>query len=115
MTVGRYGENLACDFLASRGFKVIRRNERVGRKEIDIIALGEGKIVFVEVKTLAMANRTPAEESLSRRQLETIKKAIQGYCWCHKINPKNSRLDFMSINLDRNRRTAKLKHYRDIN
>ena len=49
--IGRYGEDLAAAHLIEHGFTVIRRNYRVSRNEIDIIAENEEYILFVEVKT----------------------------------------------------------------
>ena len=39
-SVGRKGEELAARYLAEKGFRVLERNYRAYRGEIDIIALG---------------------------------------------------------------------------
>ncbi|MFO7300443.1 MAG: YraN family protein [Actinomycetes bacterium] len=49
--LGRLGEDLACRFLASHGLQVVATNVRVGRGEIDILALDHGVRVAVEVRT----------------------------------------------------------------
>jgi putative endonuclease len=113
-TIGNFGEELACNFLTKRGYRIVGRNERVGHRELDIIAAASGKTIFVEVKTLAGANASPAENALSRSQIETIKKAIHVYCWKNKIKGSNVRLDFVCININKFTKTAKLKHYADI-
>ena len=48
---GRMGEELTVRELKRRGFRILRRNWRFLRNEIDIIAEKEGRVVFVEVKT----------------------------------------------------------------
>ena len=48
---GKWGEELAADYLLQRGFEILARNWRHERKEIDIIAQHENKLYFVEVKT----------------------------------------------------------------
>jgi len=113
-TIGNFGEQIARDFLARRGYKIIDSNKKIGRREIDIITAINGTMVFVEVKTLATAWLTPAEEMLTRRQIEIIKKAIHLYCRNYRINMDNTRLDFISININRQTKKAKLKHYLDI-
>ena len=64
--LGRWGENLAADYLLERGYSILERNVHTSYGEIDLVACqefsqtgsGEGLtatpesvIVFVEVKT----------------------------------------------------------------
>ncbi|HEX7609041.1 MAG TPA: YraN family protein, partial [Solirubrobacteraceae bacterium] len=49
--LGRRGEQLACEHLQRRGFRVIERNVRVRAGEIDAIAFDGATLVFAEVKT----------------------------------------------------------------
>jgi putative endonuclease len=113
-TIGNFGEQLACDFLLKRGYAIIFRNKRIDRREIDIVAKIKKTTVFVEVKTLAQNNNTPAEESLSRRQIELLKSAIHSYCRIYKTPSTQVRFDFISININRKLNSAKIRHYQDI-
>lgn len=47
---GKYGEDRACEFLERKGWRILERNFRCKAGEIDIVALGEGHLCFVEVK-----------------------------------------------------------------
>ena len=47
---GLHGESLAAEFLTRRGYRVIDRNYHSRYGEVDIIALSDAYIVFVEVK-----------------------------------------------------------------
>ena len=49
--LGKLGEDLAADFLEKEGYKIVGRNLRFGKNEIDIICEDEDFTVFVEVKT----------------------------------------------------------------
>lgn len=49
--IGRFGENIAEKLLRKKGYKILGRNYRVGKNEIDIIAENKEYTVFVEVKT----------------------------------------------------------------
>jgi putative endonuclease len=52
-SLGKAGENLACDELVGRGHAILERRYRTRCGEIGIIARVEGTIVFVEVKARA--------------------------------------------------------------
>ena len=44
--IGYYGETLAIKYLKRKGYKILKRNIRIGHKEIDIIAKHNKDIVF---------------------------------------------------------------------
>lgn len=49
--IGKTGENMACDILEEKGYRIIERNYRYERGEIDVICAKDDCINFVEVKT----------------------------------------------------------------
>ena len=48
---GDAGESFAAKYLEEKGMKILQRNFRYDRGEIDIVAEDDGEIVFVEVKS----------------------------------------------------------------
>lgn len=50
---GKWGEEVARDYLIKEGYTVLGQNEHVGHKELDIVAVKGTVMVFVEVKTRA--------------------------------------------------------------
>jgi len=48
--LGQAGENRAARYLQRRGYRILGRNIRLGRGELDMIALHDDIVVFVEVK-----------------------------------------------------------------
>ena len=48
--LGRYGEDLATNYLKSQGYDVLERNIRYRFGEVDIIAKKENMLIVVEVK-----------------------------------------------------------------
>ncbi|MCP4123280.1 MAG: YraN family protein [Bacteroidetes bacterium] len=48
---GKYGEQLAADYLENKGYNLLQTNRHIGRCEVDIIAMDGRVLVFVEVKT----------------------------------------------------------------
>lgn len=66
---GRVGEEAAARALAARGYRVLARNLRLGRGEIDLVCEHDGDVVFVEVKARrGAAFGTPAEAVTARKQ-----------------------------------------------
>jgi len=71
--LGNSGENTACLFLETKGYKIIEKNYRANRKEIDIIAQKDGYIIFAEVKTRSSTNfGTPSESVKIKKQQHII-------------------------------------------
>ena len=48
--VGKFFEDLACEYITDNGGRILQRNYRALRGEIDIIALDERYLCFIEVK-----------------------------------------------------------------
>lgn len=55
-TLGRHGEDLAAEYLTAAGIEVIDRNWRCPDGEIDLVAVENGTLVIVEVKTRSSLN-----------------------------------------------------------
>lgn len=76
---GRHGEALAADWLEGRGIRVLERNWRHGRYEIDIVAREGGTVAFVEVKTRRLGpGGSPAAAVDSRKR---ARLAIAAAAW----------------------------------
>ena len=59
---GNEGEQAACEYLLKKGWKILDRNVRRGRGEIDIIARKRKIVAFIEVKRRSsLAFGRPAE------------------------------------------------------
>ncbi|HUZ18863.1 MAG TPA: YraN family protein [Spirochaetia bacterium] len=76
---GRRGEETACRYLAANGYRILVRNFRAPRGEIDIIAENEGTIAFVEVKSRRSSDRAVFEQSVGLRKQRRIINASRLY------------------------------------
>ena len=56
--LGARGEELAARHLIDRGYEIVDRNFRTRFGELDLIAAGEGCLVFCEVKTRVARDRS---------------------------------------------------------
>ena len=105
--IGRYGEDLAAAHLIEHGFTVIRRNYRVSRNEIDIIAENEEYILFVEVKTRsALSIDIPSRYGRPSRAVTYEKRertlyAARAYLHTHPTD-KRPRMDVIELYLRQN-------------
>lgn len=79
--IGRWGETVATYFLEQRGYRVLARNVRTGRGEIDLVARQQqdGVLVFVEVKTRTNNHFGLPEEAVDTRKLEHVFRAAEAY------------------------------------
>ena len=67
--LGRTGEQMACDFLLSRGHQILDRNWRSGHLELDIVTEAQDGVHFVEVKA-----RTAPVTSTLTDQVNPVKQ-----------------------------------------
>ncbi len=114
--VGRFGEELARKYLVKHGYKIIASNIQTSHKEIDIIAKLKDLLVFVEVKTRTSNKYGEADEGMSSKKTRNLKYAIKRYLGNsnNKIYYRDIRADLISVDIDKNKKTAKIKHYKDI-
>ncbi|MDO8561199.1 MAG: YraN family protein [bacterium] len=72
--VGRDGEDIACQFLESKGFRILERNYRKPWGEIDIIAEKAGEVRFVEVKAVSRERLPDISREMDYRPEEMVTK-----------------------------------------
>ena len=65
---GRMAEDRACDYLQAQGLKLLQRNYRTRRGEIDLILQDADTLVFVEVRYRLQDAFGSAVESVDRRK-----------------------------------------------
>ncbi len=76
--LGRAGEVKAAEFLKKAGYKILEKNFRTHIGEIDVIALDNDYIVFVEVKTrMDDAFGAPSEAVTLKKREKYFKVATE--------------------------------------
>ncbi len=74
--LGKQGERTAVSYLFEQGYRILHRNFRYRRNEIDIIALDKHTVCFIEVKTRSSdAKGHPLEAVTPEKQREIIRAA----------------------------------------
>ena len=73
--VGKWGEQLAYEYLVARGYAIVERNWRMNHLETDIIAMKGSRIIFVEVKTRTNPEDDPLKAVDRKRMMNMIRSA----------------------------------------
>lgn len=116
--LGQYDEDIACEYLVKKGYKIIERNYRRKWGELDIISKAPDKtLVFVEVKTLTEYQKdglTP-EDQLTKSKLRKLQRTSSLYAghYPEKVSDKRGwRIDLLSLTI--NGESCGIKHYENI-
>jgi putative endonuclease len=105
---GTKGEDLAAAYLERSGYRIIERNYRFERGEIDLIALEGDELVFIEVKARRSAAFGLPQEAITPQKEEQIKKVAEGYLFEHQIEDQACRFDVVAIAYERGRADIQL-------
>lgn len=97
--LGREFEEIACNYLLSLGYKILKKNFVFGKTgEIDIIAEKKGIIRFIEVKARTTPEFGSAIESITPQKVNSLTKAAEGWLYINKIEDKPCQFDVIVIN-----------------
>jgi putative endonuclease len=117
--IGRRGEDLACEHLEHRGFRIVERNARTRAGEIDIVAFNGSTLVFAEVKSRRAPRGARAAcaagplEGLSARQQAQLRHLAAAWLCRHVRGfpyARTLRLDAVGVTMDGTGRLLALEH-----
>ena len=106
-SVGQAGEDIACQFLESKGFKILERNYRKPWGEIDIVAEKGGVVRFVEVKAVSRESLPDIsremdyrpEEMVTPEKLRKVARTAQLYME-NKKDSREYQIDVVGVIMD---------------
>ena len=101
--VGKSGEDLACEELASRGYAILERRYRTRAGEIDIVARDGTALVFVEVKTRRSIRCGVPADAVTRAKRRRIVLMASDYLARRRPRAGSCRFDVVSIHFDADR------------
>jgi putative endonuclease len=121
--IGQRGEGLAVKFLQKSGMQIVVANFRIpiGRNrkgvavnaEIDLIALDEATLCFIEVKTRSAEDGFAPETAVNLRKQRQIIRAAKKYRKIFRLNMIDFRYDVISIVL-KDKQPAKIEHLKSF-
>jgi len=97
VSFGKKGEDFACSLLKKQGYIVLTKNYRTKFGEIDIIAIDNDTLVFVEVKTRRSTKHGLPEEAVDERKLNKIRKVGEHFIQNNQNVPRKQRVDVISL------------------
>jgi putative endonuclease len=97
--LGKEGEDRAAHFLTKQGYRILERNYRTRSGEIDLIALHQGVVVFVEVKTRTSNAFGAPELAVTPAKQRRMVMAAFGYIKHRKLHQVPCRFDVVAISV----------------
>lgn len=94
--LGQQGENLASSFLTGKGYRILERNWRSGKHEVDLIAEHGKHLVIVEVKTRSSDQHGQPEDSVKKGKRGKLIKAANAYVMSRNL-ALDIRFDIVSV------------------
>lgn len=93
--LGAWGEQLAAEFLITKGYTIVDRNWRLNRLEVDIVATIGDRVVFVEVKTRSTDFVDP-RLAINRKRMMHLVNAADAYVRMYNV-PHSVQFDVIII------------------
>ena len=95
--LGELGEQMACDFLQTRGHQILDRNWRGGHLEIDIASEAADGLHFVEVKAPKAPVTTSIDDQVNSVKRKRISAAALKYSNNKNLAGREVFFDIVSV------------------
>lgn len=109
--LGKFGEQIAKDFLVKKGYVILETNFRFEKNEVDIICLKSKLLIFAEVKSRSSFNFGFPEEAVTEKKQESIKKVAEFFMLEHP-EYELCRFDIISCLIQRGE-VKEIRHFED--
>lgn len=97
--LGHQGEDIAAGYLEKQGYEILDRNWMCGHKDLDIVAVDNGTLVIVEVKTRSSMEWGDPEDFVNDRKIRRIVHSADAYIRCNCLD-MDVRFDIVSVIID---------------
>ena len=96
--LGKWGEDEAALFLERKGYIILERDWKMGKRDLDIIALTEDQqtLAVVEVKTRKSEDYQEPEEAVNCAKMKNLAVATNAYVKLKKVM-QEVRFDIVSV------------------
>ena len=95
--LGRQGEQLAAEYLAHAGFRVLDRNYRCSEGELDIVATEDRVLVACEVKTRSGLGYGSPIEAVTSDKVRRLRRLAVRWVMSHGVFFDELRVDAVGV------------------
>ena len=108
---GASGEDLASNWLQQHGYRVVARNWRCPRGELDIVCEQGDEFVFVEVKSRRGNLLGAPEEAVTPAKQRRLIRAAQYFLLQRSQEQRSYRIDVIAVEVAPSGKLVSLRHY----
>src|SRR5882724_4994082 len=112
-SLGQRGEDAAARYLKRQRFRIIERGHDSPLGEIDIIAIDERTVVFVEVKTRTSGDAGHPTEAIDATKQRRMTQAALAYLKAKRLLQNAARFDVVAVNWPADQREPTIEHYKN--
>jgi putative endonuclease len=110
---GREAEDIAALFLEERGLVVLDRNYRFMKAEVDIVAIQDQEVVFVEVRSLKNTRFGHPEETITELKKNLLYQAADAWLYERRMGGARMRFDVVSIVYENEEHKPEIEYFRN--
>jgi putative endonuclease len=111
---GRYGEDLAARYCRKElGYRLLARNWRSKKDELDLVCMDKEVLVFIEVRSRAEEALVSGYASVDAHKKKVLQRACKSYLKQLQNPPKHFRFDIIDVTLSEGMR-GKVRHYTNV-
>lgn len=104
---GKEGEKIAADFLVEKGYKIVRKNYRYLKSEIDIIAQKGDILAIVEVRARSNDQIIPIADTITPKKIKLLVLGADHYVTSNELDVE---VRFDVITILKNTKIFKIEH-----
>lgn len=111
--LGNRGERAAERYLASQGFRILKRGLRSRRGELDLVALDGRHVVFIEVKTRLDHDAGHPAESVGPEKQRKLTELALAFLKKHGLLGHSARFDVVAVTWPQKQDEPTIEHFRN--
>jgi putative endonuclease len=112
-TLGQRGESAAARFLRKQGYTIVSRSDRGRLGEIDIVAVDERTVVFVEVKTRRSHEAGHPADAVHDEKQRRLTRLALAFLKRHDLLECRARFDVVAVTWPDDKGKPLIEHFRD--